>query len=101
MKRIIVRLLIAAFLANLFGLGVVEAAPDVHLQSAAAHPGGLDSKTPDGCSHACHAALHFVGMIGEPLVILPALDNLQAFELGTPVFTPPQATLFRPPRTLS
>ena len=104
-KRAIVRLLVLLLLANTLGIAHAEATAGLHSSATASkQPQDIDNKNcPIGprCRHACHLALHFIGMIGTPLPVATTLGEGKLSTSYTWISLVPAGAPFRPPRALT
>ena len=74
MRRLLARILLLVFLADIVGLGVVSAFGGINDQhSPAAAESVVGDGTPEdnaassGCNHACHFAQHFFAPVSDSL----------------------------------
>ena len=105
MKRTIARLLVLLLIANLFGLGAVEAASDRHSQQHGSYSAGLEGQLPmpeaPECAHAGHANLHFVALPVILLSIAASTGPQRSFRREPCAFFVHSTAPFRPPRALA
>ena len=105
MKRILARLLIVLLLANLLGVAHAEATVGGQPVIALDQPPQQDQNSgcPDGprCTHACHLALHFVGMVAESFAFATSPSERSVPLPSTSIFAVSTQAPLRPPRLLA
>lgn len=50
------------------------------------------------CNHWCHTVGHFMGLLGQPVIVMPEFSDNHSIQQSPPVQSPSFDGPFRPPR---
>lgn len=65
---------------------------------SSSHEDNKTSSPEEPCNHWCHAVGHFVGLLGQPTIVMPKFADNYSIQQSSPVQLLSPDGLFRPPR---
>ena len=99
-KRFVARLLVVLFLADLFGVAALQAAPDIHDGYSQERGSGSKGDAPE-CSHACHASFHFVALPAVAMPVAAGASEPRIDARAASIPPSPSVGTYHPPRALA